>query len=195
MAAIVVGDEGVGNGDDDYITVMSAQSGKTVSGGLAAKSQGGGTLVSTSLTGVTAGWYTVHYNIASADGHMVGGDSGSWFAFGYKGVTAIVKKPVMLSLVPSGGGATLKATLNGARVGLRSLTISGFTGTISSVKVKITSMSSQTPVFDWTSSVNKKTKSAVVSGILPWASVTYKVQIARVIGSATVVYEASFDAS
>lgn len=191
-AALLLGDEGVGNGDNDYIDVYDG-SGAKHSGRAVGRASGDLSLVSVPLVGMSKGWYAVHWNVESADGHMAGGDNGSWWVFGVNTKTNVAPSAKMKFSVDVAAGSlptVLTASLNGARTGSRSLTFGRTLAAITTVRLKLMKTSSASlsgAEFDWSVGFDKKTKQYFAIGAVPFPGV-YRVTVQGNAGSTTGVW-------
>lgn len=168
-AGVLAGEESLQPAEGDFLRVI-APGGAVVSGALDARESGDATLVSSPITGAARGWYLVHWNVTSGDGHAMGGDEGAWWSFGYRATTLSVKKmsSVNLAAVVPGGG-TLSATINGLRTGIRTITVSRVSGTVYAARWTLKGVvdGATNPQFSWDVSTNKTKKTAALSGIVP----------------------------
>lgn len=119
-----VGEAGRGS-TDDYIMVYDSK-GETVSGLVSVSTTGNSTEFAVSVQCRSSGWYLVRWNVVSEDGHELGGGDGSWWIFGVRAPSRLVKLPTSLSLFePSGNRSKMRPTINGLVVGKRRLEIVG----------------------------------------------------------------------
>ena len=130
------------------------------------------------------GWYASHWNVQSADGHMAGGDNGSWWAFGIKAVThraKTVKITLRASVAVAPLPTTLTVNLNGRRTGIRTLSASIANARVTSfrfVRNDERPESLRGASFSWPVAYNKKTKLYSGTGVIPFAgSYTLTAQI------------------
>lgn len=185
-ADVLAGDLDLGGNSGDYIRVISPK-GALVSGPLTARESGDDTLLTTPVSGAAKGWYLVHWNVVSGDGHPMGGDDGAWWSFGFKATTVAVKKPLAVKLAPVVTGTSpLTGTINGARTGLRTITLSKMPGTVHAARWTLQgSVDGVTnPQFSWDVSSNRKMKTAKLSGIVPRIG-TYNVSVLVTVPTAT----------
>jgi methionine-rich copper-binding protein CopC len=195
--AILMGDEGIGNGLQDYVRVFDSR-GLPVAEPHKVEPRGSSTVLTAPVNVRRPGWYVVHWNVQSSDGHLAAGDSGGWWAFGYKGSTPRVATPTVLTLAPTDGTSRhLRATLNGRKTGVRSLTFAKFTGTIVSLRWKLISKkvdATAEPTLEWNVRSNPRQGTAVATGIIPIIG-TYRVNVVKRsrVGTTTrlVVHEAT----
>lgn len=182
---VLAGEPGIEPASDDYIRVL-APSGATVSGGMSARESGDSTLVTTAVSGSAKGWYLVHWNVTSSDGHPMGGEQGAWWAFGNRGTTTVVKQPSSLRLTPAVAGKPINAVINGTRTGLRTVTLTSLPGTVYAARWTLqgTVDGATNPQFSWDITNNARKKSAVVSGIIPRAG-NYVVSVLITVTSST----------
>ena len=177
-AGVLAGEESLAPADGDFLRVL-APNGAVVSGALDARESGDATLVSAPITGTARGWYLVHWNLTSGDGHAMGGEAGAWWAFGHRATTSSVKKTssVNLAAVVPGGG-TLSATINGLRTGIRTITVSKVPGTVYAARWTMKGVvdGATDPEFSWDVSTNRTKRTATLSGIVPRAG-TYVVSV------------------
>ena len=197
IAALLLGDEGVGNGTDDYVDVYDAR-GVEHSGPTTGRASGDLSLVSTPLATMSRGWYAVHWNVVSADGHMAGGDNGAWWVFGVnvKTVAAPLRRiafraDVALPTLPP----TLTTTLDGVRTGSRTLTFAKTSAVVTTVRWKLIRSSTARLVgaeFDWAVGSDRKTKSTYAIGAVPFPGV-YRVTVQANVGSVTGVWRSELN--
>jgi hypothetical protein len=144
--------------------------------------QGDFSRISAPVTSMNTGWYAVHWNVMSEDGHPMGGDDGAWWAFGVNGKTA--KSPTRSLTLrnvskPSGVPVSLRTSVKGLRVGSRSLTATVKWGTITSVKWTVVN-SSITQLngasFSWPVSCAKKSSVCTAKGIIPFVA-NYRIDV------------------
>lgn len=167
---LLVGEPGIGAAPDDYVHVYDSASRDHVSS-VSAATRTNDSLVTAPLTGVVPGWYVVHWNIASDDGHPIGGENGSWWAFGVKGVSkkATTRNLVMRNAAPPAGLVkSFKTSVNGLRTGLRTIGVPLKWGTV--VLASWTVLDAADPVFEgarfvWGVKCAKSTCTA--TGIVP----------------------------
>lgn len=183
-AAVLAGEPDLQPTQGDFIRVIGP-SGATVSGQLTAQESGDSTLVTTPVTGSAKGWYVVHWNLTSSDGHPMGGESGSWWAFGHRATTSVVKKPTVLRLSAAVGTKQLNAALNGALTGMRTVTLSALPGTVYAARWTLQGSVDGTtnPQFSWDITNNTRKKTAALSGIIPRPG-TYVVSVLVTVASA-----------
>lgn len=177
-AGVLAGEPGLGGAEGDYVHVISP-TGTVVSGEVSARESGDTTLLTAPLSGNARGWYLVHWNVVSSDGHPMGGDDGAWWAFGHRGSTVPVKKPTTIRLAPVTSGAPpLTGTMNGMRTGMRTITLSKVQGTVYAARWTLQgSLDGATnPQFSWDVSTNRAKKTATLSGIVPRTG-TYTVSV------------------
>lgn len=191
-AALLLGDEGVGNGPDDYIDVFDS-AGVERSGPTNGREAGNLSLVSTPLSAVEPGWYTAHWNVESADGHMAGGSDGAWWVFGVRVKTAsapVRRMSLGVDVAASGLPSRLGGEMNGVRVGQRKLTFAKTSATFATVRVKLmkTRVSQLSGLeFDWPVGYDKKAKKFYATGALPFVG-TYRFTVQAFVGSITGVW-------
>lgn len=177
-AAVLVGEPNLG-GSQDYLYVLDV-TGINHAGSITTSAIAESTKLTVPLTTMKTGWYAAHWNVQSEDGHMVGGDDGSWWAFGVKAKTPTAKsvKITLYSSVPVAPlPDALSVTLNGRRVGMRTLTTSIASARLTSfrfLRTNDTPDSLRNATFTWPVSYNKKTKKYSGTGIIPFAG-TYTV--------------------
>ena len=178
---LLAGESGLGTNPDDYITVLDA-SGANHASILTTSAQGDFSRISAPVSSMNIGWYAVHWNVLSDDGHPMGGESGGWWAFGVNGKTvkAATRKMVLTNpMKPSGVPTLMSASINGLRVGLRAFTAKVSWGTISSVKWTVMNSpiaQHQGATFSWPVSCVKKTRICTANGILPFVA-NYRVDV------------------
>ena len=185
-AGVLAGEPGLGGDAGDYVRVI-APNGTTVSGSVTARESGDDTLLTTPVSGAAKGWYLVHWNVTSGDGHPMGGDDGAWWAFGYKATTVVVKKPVAVKMSAVVAGASpLTGTINGVRTGLRTITLSKVPGTVYAARWTLQGSvdGATNPQFSWDVSTNRTKKTATLSGIVPRTG-TYSVSVLVTVPTAT----------
>ena len=177
-AGVLVGEPGLEPGTDDYVHVI-APGGTVVSGPLVARLSGDATLFSVPVSGAARGWYLVHWNVTSSDGHSLGGDDGSWWAFGHRGSTVRVTRmaSLRLSSVIAGDG-TLTASMNGMRTGLRTVTISRVPGSVYAARWTLQGVvdGAMNPRFSWDVRTDRTKRTVTLSGIVPRAG-TYVLSV------------------
>jgi hypothetical protein len=130
---------------------------------------------------------------------MAGGDDGLWWAFGVKGVTraAATKKITLSTPTPVDSLPNkISASVNGLRVGTRTISVALKTGTITSFKWQ---RLDETPTnligasFPWAVSFQKKTKKFVSTGVIPFLGsykLTAQITLARNGESHTALWSA-----
>jgi methionine-rich copper-binding protein CopC len=181
VVEVLAGEPGLGTHPDDFISVFDA-AGVNFASSLTTSPQGDFTRVSAPVTSLKSGWYGVHWNVMSEDGHPMGGDEGAWWAFGVNGKTAkAATRSITLSNAskPVGVPASLKTSLNGLRVGSRSLTATVKWGTITSVKWTVINSPIarlQGASFSWPVSCTKKSSVCTAKGIIPFVA-NYRVDV------------------
>lgn len=199
VAGLLLGDAGIGNGPRDFINVFDSQ-GIEHSGATSGRASGDLSIMSTTLSAMKKGWYAVHWNAESGDGHMAGGDDGSWWVFGVgtKTVIAATKKlkfnvDVKTSALP----ISLSASVNGLRSGLRRLTFAKTSVAVAKVRLTLVKSGVRNLVgaeFDWAVGYDKKAKSSYAMGALPFVG-TYQVTVQGVVGSVTGVWRSEVTVS
>lgn len=168
---LVAGEPGLG-GDSDYLTVMNA-GGQEQQGLLSVTTRENSTVFSVPTPNLSSGWYVVHWNVLSEDGHPMAGDEGGWWAFGVKGTTkksSSVRLKTSNPSRPSGVPSSLTLSMNGARVGVRTLTATIKWGVIVQTKWILKSSKAAQftgATFVWGSSCKSKTRICSSTGILP----------------------------
>ena len=175
VVELLAGEAGLGTNPDDYINVFDA-AGNNHAAALTSSAQGDFSRISAPVSSMTTGWYGVHWNVMSDDGHPMGGEAGGWWAFGVNGKTA--KSPTRkISLAnatkPSGVPSSFSTSVNGLRIGSRSLTTTLKWGTMTSMKWTVIN----TPIaqhngatFTWSVSCVKKTRVCTAKGIIPFVA-------------------------
>jgi methionine-rich copper-binding protein CopC len=172
VAAVLIGDADLG-GPNDFLFSYD-QSGVNHAGTISTSPVGDATKLEVPLSSMKNGWYASHWNVQSADGHMAGGDDGLWWAFGVKGVTrATATKKVTLSTPTPVASLPNKitASVNGLRVGTRTISVALKTGTITSFKWQRLNETPTTLIgasFPWAVSFQKITKKFVSTGVIPF---------------------------
>ncbi len=178
LAAVLIGDAGLG-GPNDFLYTYD-KLGINHAGLIETSPISDATKLAVPLSAMKPGWYASHWNVQSADGHMAGGDDGLWWAFGVKGVTKAMpmKKVVLTTSTPTAPVPNnITASINGLRIGSRTLSVVLKTGTITSFKWQRLDATPATLVdatFSWQVSLKKKTKTYSSTGVIPFAG-TYKV--------------------
>lgn len=175
VVELLAGEAGLGSNPDDYITVLDA-AGINHASTLTSSAQGDFSRISAPVSSMTRGWYGVHWNVMSDDGHPMGGESGGWWAFGVNGTTA--KSPTRkISFVnatkPSGVPASFSSSLNGLRIGSRTLTATLKWGTMTSLKWTVVNTSipqHNGATFSWLVSCVKKTHVCTAKGVIPFVA-------------------------
>ena len=177
-AAVLIGEPNLG-GSQDYLLVLDAK-GTNHAGSISTSAVVESTKLTVPLTTMKPGWYAAHWNVQSEDGHMAGGDDGSWWAFGVKAKTPTAKSvkiklraSVLVEPLPS----SLTVSLNGRRTGMRTLTTFIASARVTSFRFLRTNDSPDSlrnASFTWPVSYNKKTKKYSSTGIIPFAG-TYTV--------------------
>lgn len=187
LAGLLLGDGGLGNGPKDHIDVYDA-AGIVHSGATSGRDSGDFSLVSSPLANMVKGWYAVHWNVESADGHMAGGEDGDWWAFGV-GVKTMPLPSTKLSLsgdvkLPS-IPTNLSGAINGLRTGSRKISFVKSTATVSTVRLKLIKSKVSALVgaeFDWGVGVDKRTKIAYAIGAVPFPG-RYRLTVQATVGS------------
>lgn len=182
FAAVLVGEPDLG-GSQDYLTVLDV-TGANYAGSITTSAVVESTKLTVPLTTMKTGWYAAHWNVQSEDGHMVGGNDGSWWAFGVKAVTPsakTVKITLRASVAVAPLPTTLTVNLNGRRTGIRTLSASIANARVTSfrfVRNDETPESLRGASFSWPVTYNKKTKLYSGTGVIPFAgSYTVTAQI------------------
>lgn len=172
VVELLAGEAGLGTNPDDFISVLDA-SGSNHASPLTTSAQGDFSRISAPVSSMNTGWYVVHWNVMSEDGHPMGGESGAWWAFGVNGKTAkAATRKIALTnpSKPTGVPVSMSASLNGLRVGLRTFTATVKWGTITSVKWTVLNSpiaQYQGATFSWPVSCVKKTRVCTAKGIVP----------------------------
>ena len=189
LAGFLLGDGGLGNGPNDHIDVYDA-AGIAHSGATSGRASGDFSLVSSPLSNMLKGWYAVHWNVESTDGHMAGGDDGDWWAFGVgiKTTPLPSKKlrldgDVKLPSIP----ANLSGSINGLRTGTRKVSFMKSSATVLTVRIKLIESKVSTLVgaeFDWGVGVDKRMKTAYAIGAVPFPG-RYRLTVQANVGSIT----------
>jgi|688.fasta_scaffold280019_2 methionine-rich copper-binding protein CopC len=181
VVEVLAGEPGLGTHPDDFISVFDA-AGINHASSLMTSAQGDFSRISAPVTSLKSGWYGVHWNVMSEDGHPMGGDDGGWWAFGVNGKTAkAATRSISFSNAskPVGVPASLRSSLNGLRVGSRSLTAPVKWGTITSVKWTVINSSIaqlQGASFSWSVSCTKKSSVCTAKGIIPFVA-NYRIDV------------------
>ena len=194
--ALLAGEQGIGTNPGDYISVLDA-SGINHSGSLTALGRDNATLITAPISAITNGWYAVHWNFASEDGHPMGGEGGAWWAFGVKGTTA-KSSPFSFTTrnpsPPTGTKPSLPVKLSGIRKGNQTLTVVNKWGTVYSVKWVLNDPVHDAlngATFNWFATCKKKTSTCTAAGVLPFAG-TYSMAIQVIsrtnVGSSTALW-------
>ena len=172
--SLLAGEQGIGTAPTDYLTVLDG-SGVNHANALAATTRENSTLVSASLNSMSKGWYGVHWNVASEDGHPMGGDSGAWWAFGVNGSTAKSSKGALVArnaMPPVGTKATLPVSVSGNRKGNQTISVVNKWGTLYSAKWVLNDPVRESlngATFTWFATCKKKTATCTAAGVLPFA--------------------------
>lgn len=172
--SLLAGEQGIGTAPTDYLTVLDG-SGVNHANALAATTRENSTLISAPLNGMSKGWYGVHWNISSDDGHPMGGDSGAWWAFGVNGSTAKSPKVALVArnaMPPVGTKATLPISVSGNRKGNQTITVVNKWGTLYSAKWTLNDpahVSLNGAMFSWFSICKKTVATCTATGVLPFA--------------------------
>ena len=197
VAAVLIGDADLG-GPNDFLFTYD-KTGVNHAGTIATSPVGDATKLEVPLSSMKTGWYASHWNVQSADGHMAGADDGLWWAFGVKGITraAATKKislstPTPVASLPN----KISASVNGVRVGTRTISVVLKTGTITSFKWQRLDEVPSTLIgasFPWAVSFQKKTKTFVSPGVIPFSGsykLTAQITLARNGESHTALWSA-----
>ena len=172
-AAVLIGEPNLG-GSQDYLSVFDA-TGMNHAGSIATSAIAESTKLTVPLTTMKPGWYAAHWNVQSEDGHMAGGDDGSWWAFGVKAVSPsakTVKIKLRASVPVEPLPSSLMVSLNGRRTGMRTLTALMTNARVTSFRFIRNNESPESlrgASFSWPVSYNKKTKLYSATGIIPFA--------------------------
>lgn len=178
---LLAGEAGLGTSPDDFISVLDA-SGANHASLLTASAQGDFSLISSPVSSMNSGWYAVHWNVMSQDGHPMGGEDGGWWSFGVKGKTAKAatrKLSFANPSKPTGVPATFSTSLNGLRIGQRTLTAKVKWGTITSVKWTVINSpiaQLQGASFSWPVTCAKKSGVCTAKGIIPFVA-NYRIDV------------------
>ncbi len=181
VVELLAGEAGLGTSPDDYISVLDA-SGSNHASPLTTSAQGDFSRISAPVSSMNTGWYAVHWNVMSEDGHPMGGEGGGWWAFGVNGKTAkAATRKIALTnpSKPSGVPTSMSTSLNGLRVGLRTFTATVKWGTITSVKWTIVNSpiaQHKGATFSWPVSCVKKTRVCTAMGIIPFVA-NYRIDV------------------
>lgn len=199
MVSLLAGEQGIGTASSDYVSVLDA-SGANHASSLTTSARDNATVINAPVTSMSRGWYGVHWNIASEDGHPMGGDSGAWWAFGVNGATpkaSAASLTVRNATPPTGAKGSIIAKLNGARVGARTISTVNKWARVYSVKWVLADPvheSLNNATFIWFASCAKKTSTCVAKGVLPFAGtyqVTFQVITTTKTGSNTALWTTS----
>ena len=172
VAAVLIGDADLGGPNDFLFTYDKA--GINHAGAIQTSPVGDATKLSVPLSSMKTGWFASHWNVQSADGHMAGGDDGLWWAFGVKGITrtAATKKITLATPTPVASLPNrISVSVNGLRVGTRTISVVLKTGSITSFKWQRLNETPTTLIgasFPWAVSFQKKTKKFSSSGVIPF---------------------------
>jgi methionine-rich copper-binding protein CopC len=181
VVELLAGEAGLGTSPDDYISVLDA-SGANHASALTTSEQGDFSRISAPVSSMNSGWYAVHWNVLSQDGHPMGGEAGGWWSFGVNGKTAKAatrKFSFVNPSKPTGVPATFTTALNGLRIGQRTLTATVKWGTITSVKWTIVNSpiaQHKGATFSWPVSCVKKTRVCAAKGIIPFVA-NYRIDV------------------
>ena len=181
-AAVLIGEPNLG-GSQDYLLVLDAK-GTNHAGSISTSAVVESTKLTVPLTTLQPGWYAAHWNVQSEDGHMAGGDDGSWWAFGVRAVSPsakTVKIKLRASVPVEPLPSSLTVSLNGRRTGMRTLTASMANARVTSFRFIRNNESPESlrgASFSWPVTYNKKTKLYSSTGVIPFAgSYTLTAQI------------------
>ena len=181
-AAVLIGEPNLG-GSQDYLLVLDAK-GTNHAGSISTSAVVESTKLTVPLTTMKPGWYAAHWNVQSEDGHMAGGDDGSWWAFGVRAVSPsakTVKIKLRASVPVEPLPSSLTVSLNGRRTGMRTLTASVANARVTSFRFIRNNESPESlrgASFSWPVTYNKKTKLYSSTGVIPFAgSYTLTAQI------------------
>ena len=181
-AAVLIGEPNLG-GSQDYLLVLDAK-GTNHAGSISTSAVVESTKLTVPLTTMKPGWYAAHRNVQSEDGHMAGGDDGSWWAFGVRAVSPsakTVKIKLRASVPVEPLPSSLTVSLNGRRTGMRTLTASMANARVTSFRFIRNNESPESlrgASFSWPVTYNKKTKLYSSTGVIPFAgSYTLTAQI------------------
>ena len=181
-AAVLIGEPNLG-GSQDYLLVLDAK-GTNHAGSISTSAVVESTKLTVPLTTMKPGWYAAHWNVQSEDGHMAGGDDGSWWAFGVRAVSPsakTVKIKLRASVPVEPLPSSLTVSLNGRRTGMRTLTASMANARVTSFRFIRNNESPESlrgASFSWPVTYNKKTKLYSSTGVIPFAgSYTLTAQI------------------
>ena len=181
-AAVLIGEPNLG-GSQDFLLVLDAK-GTNHAGSISTSAIVESTKLTVPLTTMKPGWYAAHWNVQSEDGHMAGGDDGSWWAFGVRAVSPsakTVKIKLRASVPVEPLPSSLTVSLNGRRTGMRTLTASVANARVTSFRFISNNESPESlrgASFSWPVTYNKKTKLYGGTGVIPFAgSYTLTAQI------------------
>ena len=181
-AAVLIGEPNLG-GSQDYLLVLDAK-GTNHAGSISTSAVVESTKLTVPLTTMKPGWYAAHWNVQSEDGHMAGGDDGSWWAFGVRAVSPsakTVKIKLRASVPVEPLPSSLTVSLNGRRIGMRTLTVSVANARVTSFRFIRNNESPESlrgASFSWPVTYNKKSKLYSGTGVIPFAgSYTLTAQI------------------
>ena len=181
-AAVLIGEPNLG-GSQDYLLVLDAK-GTNHAGSISTSAVVESTKLTVPLTTMKPGWYAAHWNVQSEDGHMAGGDDGSWWAFGVRAVSPsakTVKIKLWASVPVEPLPSSLTVSLNGRRTGMRTLTASMANARVTSFRFIRNNESPDSlrgASFSWPVTYNKKSKLYSGTGVIPFAgSYTLTAQI------------------
>ena len=181
-AAVLIGEPNLG-GSQDYLLVLDAK-GTNHAGSISTSAVVESTKLTVPLTTMKPGWYAAHWNVQSEDGHMAGGDDGSWWAFGVRAVSPsakTVKIKLRASVPVEPLPSSLTVSLNGRRIGIRTLSASIANARVTSFRFIRNNESPESlrgASFSWPVTYNKKTKLYSSTGVIPFAgSYTLTAQI------------------
>ena len=172
-AAVLIGEPNLG-GSQDYLLVLDAK-GTNHAGSISTSAVVESTKLTVPLTTMKPGWYAAHWNVQSEDGHMAGGDDGSWWAFGVRAVSPsakTVKIKLRASVPVEPLPSSLTVSLNGRRTGMRTLTASMANARVTSFRFIRNNESPESlrgASFSWPVTYNKKTKLYSSTGVIPFA--------------------------
>lgn len=180
VVEVLAGESGLGSHPDDFISVFDA-SGTNHASRMTASAQGDFSRISAPVSSLKQGWYGVHWNVMSQDGHPMGGDEGGWWVFGVNGkTTKSATRRITLSnpSKPSGVPASVQTSLNGLRVGSRTMTATMKWGTMASLKwIVVDSPIAELKgaTFSWSVSCVKRAHTCTAKGIVPFVA-NYRIE-------------------
>lgn len=194
--SLLAGEQGIGSASSDYVAVFDGQ-GVNHAGSLSVTPRENSSLITTPVSSMSKGWYAVHWNVSSEDGHQMGGDTGAWWAFGVNGTTTKSSKLMLVArnvMPPAGTKPTMNASVSGNRKGNQTVTVVNKWGTVYSVKWVLNDPARESlngATFTWFATCKKKTFTCTATGVLPFVGkydATFQVISSSSTGSSTAFW-------